>query len=113
MPSVWGNQYAVYHTHVSTSGFQCKIDFFDDQHCPKITLYPYKIIAYVLEKLGIAMRINVIKKDKQDIICINTKDLIKWRYRVKLESCNEDQFDQAKAIDCILTGEGIQGQIFL
>ena len=110
---IWGKCEPVHYTHVSTSGFQCKIYGFDNPNQLKITYYPFKIVGYVLEKLGIAIRIDVIRKDKQEVIYINTKNLIKWRHTINLESCKGVQIDQAKAIDCILTGEGIQGQIFL
>lgn len=108
---MWGKCEPVHYTHVSTSGFQCKIDFFDKPNQPKITCYPWKIVGYVLEKLGIATIMDVIRKDKHEVIYINTKNLIKWRHSINLESCKGVQINQAKAIDCILTGEGIQGQI--
>jgi hypothetical protein len=102
----WQNQPPTHYIHVSTSGFKCKIDFFDKPNQPKITCYPWRIIGYVLEKLGIATAIEVMRKGNHDIIYINTKDMIKWRHTIQLESCKGYQIDQAKSIDCILTGEG-------
>jgi len=102
----WQNQVPSFSAHVSTNNFQCKMYGFDDSRHPKITYYPWRIVGYVLEKLGIAIAIEVMRKGNHNIIYINTKDLIKWRHSIQLESCKDVQIRQAKAIDCILTGEG-------